>query len=224
MDIDSIKSLISKKAAEAVVSKTVVGLGTGTTISFFLEHLGQRCKEGLSIKAVSSSTATSKQAKALRIPLVETDAIDKIDLMVDGADQIDHNKNLVKGRGGALVREKILASFSQKIIILVDETKRAQSLGAIHVPLEVLPFGSNITQKLLGKRGYKAVFRESKNKKMQSDNGNFLMDIYFDKPIENPQQLSIDLKEIPGIVETGLFYNLPMTVYVGKSDGSIEIL
>ncbi len=156
MDIDSIKSLISKKAAEAVDQGMVVGLGTGTTVSFFLQHLAKRCAEGLSIKAVSSSTMTSKQAKALNIPLVEIDDLSRIDLTVDGADQVDQHKNLVKGRGGALVREKILASFSQKIIILIDESKRVRSLGDVQVPLEVLPFGANITQKLLEKSGYKA--------------------------------------------------------------------
>lgn len=224
MSIDTIKKTVAYKAAELIENGMHIGLGTGSTIFFFIERLVQRCKEGLKIRAIASSEQSLRQAKTGGIPLLDIDTVTALDLTVDGADEIDPQKRMIKGGGGAHVREKIVATMSREMIVVIDESKLVPALGKRKLPVEVLPFARNAILHHIGKAGYKGEFRKKSDGSLFiTDNGNLLIDIHFDTPRKNPEQDHETLIHVPGVVDTGFFFNLAGRVIVGFADGQVVI-
>ena len=218
------KQAAAYKAVEAVQDGMVVGLGTGTTAHFAIERLGEMVRSGLHITAVGSSKATEDLARTSGITIVDFAAITSVDLYIDGADEVDAHLNLIKGGGGALVREKIVAFNSKQFIVIVDSSKRVQTLGKFPLPVEVVPFAVNLTIQHLEKLGGNAVLRQREGKIFISDNGNFIIDVQFNK-IENPIALNAAINVIPGVVESGLFAGtMVSSVLVGHENGDVEVI
>ncbi len=224
MSTDAIKKAVGYKAAEFVQNGMRVGLGTGTTAFFFIERLIQRCQEGLKIHAVASSDRSHHQAAQGRIPMIDIEEATSLDLTVDGADEIDPQKRMIKGGGGALVREKIVAAMSKEMIVIVDETKLVPSLGTCKLPVEIVPFAKNATSHHIAKAGYQGAFRKKSDGGLYiTDNGNLIFDIRFDKVRNKPEEDHETLIHIPGVVDTGFFFNLAGRVVVGFADGQVVV-
>lgn len=221
---NEIKRLLGEKAAECVQEGMLIGLGTGSTAAYFISSLILRCKHGLHIRAVSSSERSLEQAKEGNIPLANLEEMTEIDLTIDGADEVDPYWRMIKGKGGALVREKILASSSKKMIIIIDESKLVAQLGKSHLPVEILPFAINSTLNRLSKAGYKGKLRQNQNKLYISDNGNYIFDIESPHQFSDPEKDHQKIINIPGVVDTGFFFDLATNVLVGYGDGRIEWL
>jgi ribose 5-phosphate isomerase A len=224
MSTEAIKKAVGYKAAEFVENGMRVGLGTGTTAFFFIERLGQRCKEGLKIHAVASSNHSFQLARQAHIPLIDIENITALDLTVDGADEIDPKKRMIKGGGGAHVREKIVAAMSREMIVIIDESKLVPSLGKCKLPVEILPFGHHATFHHMQKAGYRGEFRKKKEGGLfVTDNGNLIIDIHFNTACTNPEEDHEILIHIPGVVDTGFFFNLAGRVIVGFADGQVVV-
>lgn len=225
MTNDSDSILIAKKAAGEVAAALIedgmrVGIGTGSTAAFFIEALGKRCKEGLKITAVATSHRSAKQAEQLGICTEDSSDIVQLDVTVDGADEIDPNKNMIKGGGGALLREKLLAISSTEMIVIVDETKLVEALGAHPLPVEIVPFGYRTTLQRLQQKGHQGLLRlNPDNTPFLTDNGNFIYDIQNPHPILDPEKEHEQLKSITGVVETGLFFHVAKRVVIGYQNG-----
>ena len=224
------KEEAKKKAAVEAVKHIrkdfVIGLGSGSTVAYAFQEIGKKIKkEGLQICGVPSSYQAFILATKYGIPTTTLDEHPKLDLTIDGADQIDKNLNLIKGMGGALLREKIVASAAKQFIIVADESKMTDRLGKNQtVPIEVLPFASTtVTSKIHEMKG-KTSLREGTNKvgPVITDNGNFIVDADFGL-IKNPKELEYKLKSIPGVIETGLFIEMADIAYIGTST-TVEIL
>lgn len=200
----------------------IVGLGSGTTIIYALHELGRRMREEkLSVLGVPTSYQTFLLAVKYKIPLTTLHEHSRLDMVIDGADQVDEKLNMIKGMGGALTREKIVASASKLNVIVIDETKLTKTLGVNQpVPVEFLPFALPVVDAKLRRLDGKPVLREATGKlgPVVTDNGNFIFDVDFGR-ITNPSKLNMALKEIPGVVETGLFIGMADVVYVGGRDG-----
>lgn len=169
------KRVAAEKAVEYVADGMTVGLGTGSTTAYAIHKLGEMVKQGLKIKAVATSTRSETLAKELGIQLVAFADIDQIDLTIDGADEVDPEWNLIKGGGGALLREKIVAAASRRLIIIVDESKVVQRLGLFPLPVEVVPFGWELTMRKLADLGYNPRLRTENGKPYVTDNGNYIL-------------------------------------------------
>jgi ribose 5-phosphate isomerase A len=215
--IESAKNGAALKALTFVKPGMKIGLGTGSTTRYFIEALG---RSGLDICAVATSEASLKLAKAAGIPLIDPEKIDHLDLTVDGADEIAPDWTMIKGGGGALLREKIAASLSEQMIVIVDEGKVVNRLGKHPLPVEVLPWGKEGTRRMIEELGLKGQFRKG----FVTDNHNVIFDIHFPHLIDEPKTLEQQLQKIPGVVATGLFFNLPTHVIVGTSDGTTQQL
>jgi len=219
------KDSVGKAAADLVREGTVIGLGSGSTAERFIYHLVQRCLNGLSIKAVSSSIRSMELAKQGGIPVLEIDQVSHIDMTVDGADEIDPAKRLIKGGGGALLREKIVASNSSEMVVIIDSSKKVDRLGTtMPLPVEVLPFGHLLTQERMKEEGMQPELRMIGDRPYATDNHNYIYDLHFEHGINNPEEVDRQLKRIPGVIETGLFFNLAKRVLIGNEDDSVEIL
>jgi ribose 5-phosphate isomerase A len=217
-DMMNPKQLAAEKAVEYVEDGMIVGLGTGSTSFFAIKKIGERVSQGLNITAVASSKASEELAKESGIRILPFSAIREIDIYIDGADEVDKNHNLIKGGGGAHLREKILASHSKKFIVIVDQTKCVEFLGKFSLPVEVVPFASNLTLNRLKELNPSSSFRMKNNSDYITDNGNLIVDCAFGK-IEDPAALNDILHRIPGVVETGLFpKEMVHKVIVGKED------
>lgn len=224
MGIEEAKKAAGRKAAEFIEEGMVVGLGSGSTAAYFIEALIERRKQGLKIEAVASSHASAKQAQKGGIPVIDINATLHIDLTVDGADEIDPQKRMIKGGGGAHVREKILAAASRELIVIVDETKLVPALGTCKLPVEILFYGSPSTRKKLEQAGYFGKWRMSKEGQLfMTENGNLLLDIQFPSPPLFPEMDHEKIIQIPGVVDTGFFFHLAGRVIVGFSNGNVEI-
>ena len=217
----------AKSALKLIPESGAIGLGSGSTVAIFAEELGKRLA---STKANISVVPSSYQAYLLaiehKIPLTNLDLNPQLELTIDGADEVDKNLNLTKGGGGALFQEKIVASASNKLIIIVDESKLVDKLATkFEIPCEVFPFSLGLVKRKITEMGITPTVRQAQNKMgpVVTDNGNFIIDLKFPKPIENPKQLAVDLKMIPGVIETGLFVNMTDEVHVGTMDGSYII-
>ena len=220
---EQIKKKIGEKAAQLVEDGMLIGLGTGSTATCFIDSLIERCKAGLKISAVSSSLRSSEQARAGGIPILGIDQIKHLDMTIDGADEIDPHNRMIKGGGGALVREKILATSSQKMIVIVDESKLVNTLGKFGLPVEIIPFGYLATLDKIHKLGYEGKMRKKKDGSFYiTDNGNYILDIHTPNSFPNPEEDHCQLACLPGVVETGLFFNLPIHVLIGYGNGSIR--
>lgn len=200
----------------------LVGLGTGSTAYWAIQKIGERVEQGLKIRCVATSLQSEALAKSLNIPIVPFEEVDIIDITIDGADEADRNRNLIKGGGGALLREKIVAFNSKVFHVIVDESKLVGTLGAYPLPVEVVPFAVELTLKQLEKLGCKTTIRRSKDQNFITDNGNLIVDCDF-RVIKDPAALDSQLKSIPGVAENGLFLNtMVSSIYVGYSNGMVK--
>ncbi|MFZ0564726.1 MAG: ribose-5-phosphate isomerase RpiA [Chlamydiales bacterium] len=219
---NEIKQAIGQKAAALVEEGMLVGLGSGTTASYFIKSLIERCRNGLKIQAVSSSIQSLEIARAGNIPIMDMAQVTSIDLTIDGADEIDPKNRMIKGGGGAHVREKIIASSSKKMIIIVDESKLVDELGQFGLPVEILPFGYQATIAKMKKLNYEGELRKKEDGSSYiSDNGNYIFDIHEPKRFPHPEQDHDRIVNLAGVVETGFFFNLPVQVLVGYADGTV---
>lgn len=224
MATEQIKKAVGYKAAEFVKNGMLIGLGTGTTAFYFIERLGQLCKDGLKIQAVASSQGSFHQAQKENIPLIDINQVTSLDLTVDGADEIDLQKRMIKGGGGALVREKIVATMSHEMIVIIDDSKLVENLGKRKLPVEILPFAHLATFHHIEKAGYQGEFRKGKQEKLFiTDNGNLIMDIHFNHVRQAPEEDHQILSAIPGVVDTGFFFHLAGRVIVGFKDGQVVV-
>lgn len=215
------KQLAAEYSLEYIEDGMTVGLGSGSTVAFMLNSLSRRIKTGLNITAVSTSLATAKSANSLGIKISKLNEIEKIDITIDGADEVDENLNGIKGGGGALLYEKIIASNSKKNIWIVDSTKLVKTLGKFPLPVEVVQFGSGQLFKKFEQEGFNPEFRQANKNRYITDNNNFIIDLKLGK-IDEVKELDIKLKSFPGVVETGLFYNVADIVLAGIGD-SVQI-
>lgn len=220
--MDTNKKIVAEKAVEEIKDGMTVGLGSGSTVYWMLQALGERVKDGLEIVGIPTSQKTEKLAKELGIPLADFSSVDGIDLAIDGADEVDPHLNLLKGGGGSLVREKIVDILAKRLIIIVDETKVVDYLGTFSLPVEVVPFGWETTSKRIAEYGCLPRRREQNGEAFISDNGNYILDCDFES-IDKPAELHENLKKLVGVVETGLFINMADVVMVGHA-GMVDVL
>jgi len=206
------------KAVNHVQDGFIIGLGSGSTAAYAIQELGRRIREeGLRILGVPTSHQALLTAAECGVPLTTLHEHPQIDLTIDGADEIDPQLNLLKGMGGALTQEKIVASASKRLIIVADETKLVQRLGSRHpIPVEVIPSAFRVVAHRLRELGGRPVLRAGTGKvgPVITDHGNFILDVEFG-PVQDPGRLHQMIKAIPGVVETGLFINMTHTAYIG---------
>jgi ribose 5-phosphate isomerase A len=218
MDADRAKQLAAEAAFDRVADGTCLALGTGSTVEAGLPRLAARVREGLRITCVSSSERTVRMAATLGLPLVDLDTIERIELLIDGADQVAPDLTMIKGRGGALTREKKLAAIAARRIYAVDSGKQVPVLGDTWLPVEVLPYGWRFTLAAIGRTIDGEVrVREEGGAPQRSDNGNYLADGRVGA-LTDPARLDRALQAIPGVIETGLFVGFADLVIV--SDGA----
>jgi len=215
---DDLKQAAAQKALELVQDGMLVGLGTGSTTRFFTEGLGRMVAEGMKVRGVPTSRATAELAASLGIPIV-TELIGQIDLAVDGADEVDPALNLIKGLGGALFREKLVATASKRFVVVVDESKLVKQLGVGVLPVEVLPFLWRSTAERLAALGVSLVVRGGEDNPYVTDNGNLILDVTVEGGIRDAEEFGFELKKITGVVEHGLFVGMTDTVIVAGPEG-----
>jgi len=224
LDKEELKKLAGEKAVDYIEDGMVVGLGTGSTVEYSLKKIGKLVRSGLKIKGIPTSVHTKRIAIKEQIPLTSLDVNPIIDLTIDGADEVDSDLNLIKGGGGALAREKIIAFNSTKVIIVIDDSKIVKALGIdFPLPVEVMKFGWTSTQKTLEELGCNVELRKIMgNEPYITDNSNYILDCEFER-IEEPEQLEININNIPGVVENGLFIGLVDEVIVGGKQGILTL-
>jgi ribose 5-phosphate isomerase A len=231
---DAMSEELKREAAAMALSEVKsgmrLGLGTGSTAWHFVDLLGQRVAAGLDVICVPTSEATAQQAKQLGIPLSDLDILDRLDLTVDGADEIDPHLNLIKGGGGALLREKIVAASSDAMIVIADASKVVETLGRFPLPIEVNRFGLGATTRsvagIIAAHGAEGDLRLRTGKSGEpfvTDGGHLILDAFFGR-ISRPEALSTDLLDVPGVVQHGLFLKLCSKAYVATPDGVKTLL
>jgi ribose 5-phosphate isomerase A len=211
------KLIAGEKAVEFIKDGMLLGLGTGSTVFYTIKKIGELVREGMSLSAVSTSTATSQLAASLGIEILPFNEITRTDLTIDGADEVDPDLNGIKGGGGALLYEKLVAEVSDKIIWVVDSDKQVTKLGKFPLPVEVVQYGLNHILRQFTERDYKPVLRIKEGKPFVTDAGNFIVDLNL-KVIHNPEELNREIKLLTGVVETGLFLNLADKVIIGRGN------
>ena len=211
------KKIAGEKAVDYIEQDMLIGLGTGSTVFWTMQKLAERVKEGLRIQAVPTSTATEELARKLGIPLLTLEDVKELNLVIDGADEISDKLDLIKGGGGALLREKLVALASRKRIIVADSRKLTDKLGGFPLPIEIVRFGWEQTFSRVLQLGCQATLRKAKDSPFITDNGNYILDCKFDE-ITDPLRLHEQLKLLPGVIETGLFVKLADVVVVGYPD------
>ena len=215
----NLKEQVGIKAAEFVTDGMIVGLGTGSTAYYFVAELGRRIKEeGLKITAVTTSSVTYEQAEGLGIPLKAIDDVEVVDLTIDGADEVDPALNGIKGGGGALLMEKIVATNSKDCIWIVDQSKQVETLGAFKLPVEVVQYGAENLFRHFEKKGYSPAYREKDGQRFVTDQGNFIIDLDL-KVIPDAEALAEELDRTVGVVDHGLFLGMVSKVIVGTLEG-----
>ena len=227
---------IAKRAAAAAAVALVedghrLGLGTGSTAKWFVELLAERAKaEGLDLVCVPTSLRTARQAQAAGLKVVTLDEAGWLDLTIDGADEFDPDLNLIKGGGGALLQEKIVATASDRMVVIADQGKQVEHLGNFPLPVEIVTFGWETTKAIVEEtledmdvEGKIATLRMDKDEPYITDNGNFIIDCHL-RRLGDAEELALALNMIPGVVETGLFVDIADSVIIGYEDGTTEIL
>ncbi|EAC3108597.1 ribose-5-phosphate isomerase RpiA [Listeria monocytogenes] len=218
------KKIAGEKACEWIEDGMIVGLGTGSTVYYTIEKLGQMVNNGLHITGVATSDETTKQAEKLGIPLKALNDVTEIDVTIDGADEIDTNFQGIKGGGGALLREKMVASTSLKNIWVVGEDKLVRTLGKFPLPLEVIPFGWKQIERTLAKEQIQTNLRKQSNGEVYvTNNGNYILDIV-NQSFTDAEMWQEKLAQIPGVVEHGLFLDYVNLIICGKANGETEII
>lgn len=220
-DLDSFKKAAALKAVEFVRDGMVVGLGTGSTAKHMIIALGEKVRAGMTLRGVPTSQETATLARQSGIPLIETENRWEIDVAIDGADQVDPSFNLIKGGGGALLKEKIVAASAEQFIVLVDHTKQVPVLGgSFPLPIEIIPFGWGSTAREIERLTKSpVVLRERSGAPFKTEAGHFIVDVHLAR-IEQPADLEIALNHIPGIVETGLFVGRTDILIIGTANGA----
>ena len=219
MNTEHLKQMAAEKATEEVRDGMIVGLGTGSTVYYALLKLGAMVRNGLNIIGIPTSASTEKIATEQDIPLSTLSQHPTIELTIDGADEVDPHLNLIKGGGAALVREKIIANASKRIIIVVDDSKISQVLGtSFDLPVEIVQFGWESTQRMVNQICGKSDLRGGLKNPLITDNGNYILDCKFNG-IPEPEKVEILLNNIPGVVENGIFAKRADKVIIGTSNG-----
>lgn len=220
------------RAAVALVQDGMrLGLGTGSTAAFMVRRLAERVRdEGLTLRCAATSEATADLATSLGLRIEALDDIGWLDLTIDGADELDPDLNLIKGGGGALLREKIVARASDRMVVIADQDKVVDTLGAFHLPVEVIPFGWETTKALIGRvldrfdlTQRPILLRHRDDAVMRTDEGNVILDLALEE-IPYPHDLAAALNDLPGVVENGLFLNICNLALIGHADGSVSEL
>lgn len=218
------KRAAGRKAVEFIQNGMIVGLGSGSTAESFLRSLIEKVGKGLQIQAVASSRKSAEMAERGGIEVLDINEVPRVDITVDGADEIDPKKRMIKGGGGAHVREKILASSSSEMIVVVDHSKLVSVIGQKKLPIEVLFYGSPATRAKIEALGFSGKWRMNEDGTLFiTENGNLLFDIYFKSAPNAPERLNEALLLIPGVVDTGFFFNLAGRVVIGYPEGNTEI-
>ena len=228
--IDKAKFVAARRAADLVEDGMRVGLGTGSTAAWLVRCLGEAVrKDGLRFKGVPTSTRTAELARSQGIEVISLDEARWLDLTIDGADEFDGELNLIKGGGGALLQEKIVATASDRMVVIADAAKEVETLGAFPLPVEVIPFGWQTTQALIEEMlvsldvlGRSTSLRMNGAAPFVTDEGNHILDLHLNR-IGNARQLALVLNQVPGVVENGLFIDICDTVIVGFGDGRVEL-
>jgi len=228
--IDKAKFVAAKRAVEFVESGMKVGLGTGSTAAWMVRCLGEMVREdGLKIQGVPTSTRTAELARQVGIEVISLDEAKWLDLTIDGADEFDADLDLIKGGGGALLQEKIVATASDRMIVIADAAKEVSTLGAFPLPVEVIPFGWQTSKALIEELlinvdvlNRETTLRMNGEAPFVTDEGNYIVDLHLGR-IGNPRQLSMVLNQIPGVVENGLFIDICDVVVIGHGDGRVEL-
>jgi ribose 5-phosphate isomerase A len=228
--IDKAKLVAATRAADLVEDGMRVGLGTGSTATWLIHRLGELVREeGLRFKGVPTSIRTAELARDVGIDVISLDEARWLDLTIDGTDEFDGDLNLIKGGGGALLQEKIVATASDRMVVIADAGKQVETLGAFPLPVEVIPFGWQTTQALIEETlvsmdvmGRTSTLRMSGAAPFITDEGNHILDLHL-KRIGNPRQLALVLNQMPGVVENGLFVDICDTLIIGYGDGRVEL-
>ncbi|MGZ9811755.1 ribose-5-phosphate isomerase RpiA [Pseudoroseicyclus sp. H15] len=228
--IDKAKFVAAKRATRFVESGMKVGLGTGSTAAWLVRCLGEMVRdEGLKITGVPTSTRTAELAREVGIEVISLDEARWLDVTIDGADEFDGKMNLIKGGGGALLMEKIVATASDQMIVVADSGKEVETLGAFPLPVEVIPFGWQTTKLLIEETligldvlGRTTSLRMNGEAPYVTDEGNHILDLHLNR-IGTARQLSLVLNQIPGVVENGLFIDICDAVVIGHGDGRVEV-
>jgi ribose 5-phosphate isomerase A len=228
--IDKAKFVAAKRAVSFVQDGMKVGLGTGSTAAWMVRCLGERVREeGLRIIGVPTSTRTAELARAVGIQLATLDHAKWLDLTIDGADEVDQNLALIKGGGAALLHEKIVATASDRMVVIADAAKEVQQLGAFPLPVEVIPFGWQTTLALVEETlesldvlARNVSLRMNGDRALTTDEGNFILDLNL-RRIGNPRQMALILNQIPGVVENGLFIDICDVLVLGHGDGRVTV-
>ena len=218
----NLKEVVGKEAVNYVKDGMIVGLGTGSTVFYFVHALAEKVKEGLNIEMISTSIQTVELAKSLGLVIKELEEIDHIDLAVDGVDEIDKNFNAIKGGGAALFREKIVADIAEKIIWIFDESKDVEKLGNFNLPVEILPFGYSHTIRKMEKLGLNPVLRLKDGKTLVTDNYNYIVDLHLGYGFDI-DEVKNKLAGIVGVVEHGLFLSMCDLCISGTPNGAVII-
>lgn len=216
---------------EFINPNKVFGLGTGSTVNYLIKEIHEAyVSKGQSITAVSTSEETTNLARRLGMNIIDLDQVDELDVVIDGADEVDPKNNLIKGGGGALLMEKIVASHSKQFIVIVDDSKIVSKLGKFPLPIEIVRFGSEKTkssvEKLLSRLGYqkpKVYFRGAPSGKYVTDQQNYILDLHLNE-IEDVRQMYQGLIGIVGVVEVGLFIDMGAKIIIGDTDGSCKVI
>lgn len=217
------KRAAGEKATEYIKNGMSIGLGTGSTVHWTIVKLGEMVKEGLRVQAMPTSEQTAKLMAELGIPQLKPyPSMKKLDLTIDGADEVSSDVNLIKGGGGALLREKIIASYSSVYITVVDHSKCVSELGQFPLPVEVVKYGWELTSIQIARLGCAPILRMKDEAPFLTDNGNYILDCSFDT-ISKPAELTTQLNLIPGVAENGLFVNMTNILIVGRADGKVRI-
>lgn len=220
MNQDELKERVAIEAVKYIKDGMNVGLGTGSTMYYAIRYLSERVKNGLNIKCIPTSEKTAEWARTYNIPLTNFSETHHLDVVIDGADEVDPNFHLLKGGGGALLREKIVANATDQFIVIIDESKYVNQLGKFKLPIEIVPFGYEYTIQLVEALGCKATLRQSNDAIYVTDNQNYIIDCDFGM-INNPKQLNNQLISIIGVVETGLFIDMANKILVSQSSSGL---
>ena len=219
----AIKRRIGQKAAELVQDGMRIGIGSGSTAVCFIESLIERCRRGLKVQAASTSISSARLAAAGGIALLDDKTFGALDLCIDGADEIAPDKSLIKGGGGNLVREKLVAISSKEMVVIADETKLVKRLGAFGLPVEILPFACASTLWRMHSAGFFGRLRhDEEGSPFVTDNGNYIVDLELPATRNSPAADHAALKAMPGVVDTGLFVGIAGRILIGYADGRVD--
>jgi ribose 5-phosphate isomerase A len=222
VNVDAQKDAAAARAVAEIRSGMTVGLGTGSTAAFAVKRLGARVREGLRIRGVPTSEGTRALAAAEGIPIVSLDDVDMIDVAIDGTDEADGNLDLIKGGGGALLREKVVAGLAKRFIVIADQNKLVPTLGAFPLPVEIVPFARAVVARSAATLGCEPSLRLGRDgRPFVTDNGNHILDCRFGR-ITDAAAIAARLDATPGVAEHGLFLGMAEILVLGQADGSVR--